>query len=78
MELCGKAYLYLRRHANLIISLFSMMLSSGMPELQSADDVEYLRKTLMVESRLDQEALTYFQDRSVGVGIGRGRWVLVV
>ena len=33
-ELCGHAYLALRRHANLLITLFMMMLPTGIPELQ--------------------------------------------
>ena len=60
MELCGKAYLCLCKHANVFITLFTMMLSCGIPELQSLDDIEYLRKTLSVE-RTEQDALEYFQ-----------------
>ncbi len=44
MELCGKAYLCLRSHANVFITLFTMMLSCGIPELQSLDDIGYIRK----------------------------------
>lgn len=62
MELCGKAYLTLRRHANLLITLFTMMLSTGIPELQSIDDIAYLRKTLAVE-KAEEEALEYFQNQ---------------
>ena len=36
------------------------MQSCGIPELQSVDDVEYLRKTLQVE-KSETEALEYFQ-----------------
>ena len=59
-ELCGKAYLALRRHANLLITLFTMMLPTGITELQSINDVGYLRQTLAVE-KTDEEALEYFQ-----------------
>jgi phosphatidylinositol-4,5-bisphosphate 3-kinase len=48
-ELCGKAYLALRRHSNLLMTLFMMMLPTGIKELQSIDDVCYLRETLAVE-----------------------------
>uniref|UniRef100_A0A673CRL6 Phosphatidylinositol-4,5-bisphosphate 3-kinase, catalytic subunit alpha n=1 Tax=Sphaeramia orbicularis TaxID=375764 RepID=A0A673CRL6_9TELE len=48
-EMCYKAYLAIRQHANLFINLFSMMLGSGMPELQSFDDIAYIRKTLALE-----------------------------
>ncbi|XP_044273071.1 phosphatidylinositol 4,5-bisphosphate 3-kinase catalytic subunit alpha isoform-like [Varanus komodoensis] len=58
-EMCYKAYLAIRQHANLLINLFSMMLGSGMPELQSFDDVAYLRKTLALD-KSEQEALEYF------------------
>ena len=61
-ELCGQAYVMLRKHANLFITLFVMMLTCGIPELQCLDDVEYLRKTLGVD-KTDQEALEYFQKR---------------
>ena len=60
MELCGKAYLCLREHATVFITIFTMMLSCGIPELQSLDDIGYLRKTLCVEKD-EQEALQYFQ-----------------
>lgn len=60
-ELCGKAYLALRRHSNLLITLFMMMLPTGITELQSINDVGYLRQTLAVE-KSDQEALEYFQN----------------
>ncbi|XP_074655826.1 phosphatidylinositol 4,5-bisphosphate 3-kinase catalytic subunit alpha isoform-like [Tubulanus polymorphus] len=61
-ELCGKAYLCLRRHSHVFITLFTKMLSCGIPELQSVDDIEYLRKTLAVE-KSDEEALEYFQQQ---------------
>ena len=74
-ETCGKAYMALRNHARLLITLFTMMLPTGITELQSINDVGYLRcatfmtsfyiyhffrKTLAVE-KSDQEALAYFQ-----------------
>jgi len=59
-ETCGKAYMTLRRHANLLITLFTMMLPTGINELQSINDVGYLRKTLAVE-KTEEEALEYFQ-----------------
>jgi len=59
-ETCGKAYMALRKHANLLITLFTMMLPTGITELQSINDVGYLRKTLAVE-KTEQEALAYFQ-----------------
>jgi phosphatidylinositol-4,5-bisphosphate 3-kinase len=61
MELCGKAYLSLRKHASIIVTLFTMMLSCGIPELQSLDDISYIRNTLKVDCKSEQEALDYFQ-----------------
>lgn len=61
-ELCGKAYLCLRAHSNVFITLFTMMLSCGIPELQSLDDIGYLRKTLAVE-KTEPQALEYFQQQ---------------
>ncbi|RWS15774.1 Phosphatidylinositol-4:5-bisphosphate 3-kinase catalytic subunit alpha-like isoform [Dinothrombium tinctorium] len=61
-KLCGAAYLSLRKHANLLITLFTMMLSTGIPELQSIDDIGYLRKTLQVE-KSEKEALQYFNSQ---------------
>ncbi|XP_071945035.1 phosphatidylinositol 4,5-bisphosphate 3-kinase catalytic subunit alpha isoform-like isoform X1 [Antedon mediterranea] len=58
-QLCIDAYVVIRRHANLLISLFSMMLMSGIPELQSIDDIAYLRQTLAVE-KTDDLAVRYF------------------
>ncbi|CAM4641381.1 unnamed protein product [Lepidochelys kempii] len=46
-------------HANLLISLFSLTVSSGLPELQSFDDIAYLRKTLALD-KSEPEALEYF------------------
>ncbi|XP_075764519.1 phosphatidylinositol 4,5-bisphosphate 3-kinase catalytic subunit alpha isoform-like isoform X2 [Pelodiscus sinensis] len=58
-EMCYAAYLAIRQHANLLITLFSLMLSSGLPELQSFDDIAYLRKTLALDTS-EQQALEYF------------------
>lgn len=37
----------LRKHGNLILSLFAMMISTGLPELSSEKDLQYLRETLV-------------------------------
>ncbi|XP_076066613.1 phosphatidylinositol 4,5-bisphosphate 3-kinase catalytic subunit alpha isoform-like [Oratosquilla oratoria] len=61
-ELCGQAYLSLRKHSNLLITLFSLLLSTDMPELQSQDNIEYLCKTLAVDMS-EEQALEYFQNQ---------------
>ena len=37
----------LRKHGCLILSLFSMMISTGLPELSSEKDLNYLKETLV-------------------------------
>lgn len=61
-RLCGQAYLCIRKHASLLITLFSMMLCSGLPELQSLNDVAYLRKTLAVDLS-EERAIQFFQQQ---------------
>ncbi|KAK6177652.1 hypothetical protein SNE40_015711 [Patella caerulea] len=58
-ELCVSAYIILRKHSHLIITLFTLMLSCGIPELQSLDDIGYVRKTLAVEKD-EEAAIKYF------------------
>ena len=43
VRLCEDAYLILRRHANLFINMLAMMLQTGIPELRSIDDLNYVR-----------------------------------
>ncbi|XP_067658199.1 phosphatidylinositol 4,5-bisphosphate 3-kinase catalytic subunit alpha isoform-like [Haliotis asinina] len=58
-EMCVSAFVVLRDNKRLLITLFSLMLSCGIPELQSLDDIEYIRKTLSVE-KTEKEAVKYF------------------
>lgn len=58
-DLCKQAYLIVRRKANLFINLLNMMLSTGIPELQTRVDVRYLQTTLCLEVT-DQEAAQMF------------------
>lgn len=41
--LCVKAFNLLRKEAALFLNLFALMLSSGIPELRTVDDISYLR-----------------------------------
>lgn len=59
-QLCCEAYFIIRKNAYLFINLVTMMLSCGIPELQSLDDISYLRNTLAVEQKDDEKALKYF------------------
>ncbi|KAL4221541.1 Phosphatidylinositol 4 [Mactra antiquata] len=58
-NLCIKAYIVLRKQSDLVINLLTMMLSCGIPELQSLDDIGYIRKTLAVE-KSEEDAVLYF------------------
>lgn len=42
-QYCEKAYLILRKNGNLIITLFALMLTAGLPELTSVKDIQYLK-----------------------------------
>ena len=44
---CETAFLVLRKYGNLMLSLFAMMISTGLPELSSEKDLSYLRDTLV-------------------------------
>lgn len=61
-DVCVRAYLALRHHTNLLIILFSMMLMTGMPQLTSKEDIEYIRDALMV-GRSEEDAKKYFLDQ---------------
>ena len=53
LEVSVEAFLTLRRHAALLVTLFALMLSSGIPELNSEDDILWIQETLMLD--LDDE-----------------------
>jgi len=50
VELCNKAHNILRENSNLFINLFTLMLSSGMPELQTHQDILFLANTLSADN----------------------------
>ncbi len=62
--MCEQAYMIIRRYSHLIVNLFTLMLSSDMPELQSIDDIMFLRKTLAIDET-DDNALRYFRRQFV-------------
>ncbi|XP_065129548.1 phosphatidylinositol 4,5-bisphosphate 3-kinase catalytic subunit gamma isoform [Paramisgurnus dabryanus] len=61
-NVCLKAYLALRHNTNLLIILFSMMLMTGMPQLNSIEDIEYIREALTV-GRTEDDAKQHFLDQ---------------
>ncbi|KAK9873151.1 hypothetical protein WA026_021384 [Henosepilachna vigintioctopunctata] len=61
-EYCEKAFLILRKHGNLILSLCAMMISTGLPELSSEKDLNYLRETLVL-LKTEEDALEHFKSK---------------
>lgn len=54
-----QAFIILRRHGSLILSLFAMMISTGLPELSSKKDLNYLRETLVMHLSEDDAKLHF-------------------
>ena len=52
----------MRRHTNLMITLFTMMLCTGIAELQTFEDVGFLRNTLAVD-KSEEDAVRFFKDQ---------------
>lgn len=61
-QCCERAFMILRKKGPLVISLFAMMLSTGIPELSSEKDLDYLRETLVLDMS-EQEALKHFRSK---------------
>ncbi|XP_068117176.1 phosphatidylinositol 4-phosphate 3-kinase C2 domain-containing subunit alpha [Hyperolius riggenbachi] len=59
VDLCCQAYNLLRRHSNLFLNLLSLMLSSGLPELTSVQDLRYVHDALQPQAS-DAEATIFF------------------
>lgn len=60
VDYCCRGYNILRKYSDLFITLFALMLSTGMPELKCKEDIEYLREAFSVEST-DAEASALFR-----------------
>jgi phosphatidylinositol-4,5-bisphosphate 3-kinase len=58
-ELCGRALNILRHEAKLLVSLFFLMLGTGLPELEKPADIRYLRDKLLLHMT-DDEAKAEF------------------
>ena len=59
---CEQAFMALRRKGHLIISLFSLMLASGIAEISSGEDLQYLSETLVLQMT-EEEALKHFRSK---------------
>lgn len=66
-DVCKQAYLIVRRHADLFINLLNMMLATGIPELRSRDDVNYLRDTLFLQLTEDEAAERFMQEIEIAL-----------
>eukprot|EP01114_Cavostelium_apophysatum_P016118 TRINITY_DN4532_c0_g2_i2.p1 TRINITY_DN4532_c0_g2~~TRINITY_DN4532_c0_g2_i2.p1 ORF type:complete len:1434 (+),score=438.70 TRINITY_DN4532_c0_g2_i2:87-4388(+) len=61
VDICCRAYNILRKHANVFINLFAMMLSTGIPELTSVEDISYLREAFSLDAT-DEKAREKFKN----------------
>ncbi|KAJ8265229.1 hypothetical protein COCON_G00143280 [Conger conger] len=78
-DTCVQAYLALRCHSHLLITLFSLMLLTGIPELSCAQDITYLREALQ-EGRSEEEAGQHFLQQiaeceRLGVTVQANWWI---
>eukprot|EP00794_Sanderia_malayensis_P015189 gene15189-16756_t len=59
--LCEDAFLKLRHKGSLFMTLFAMMLYTGIPELQRPEDVDYIRSCLAL-TKTEEESKEHFRD----------------
>jgi phosphatidylinositol-4,5-bisphosphate 3-kinase catalytic subunit alpha/beta/delta len=60
-KLCVKAFLVLRRHANLLLALFSLMIGCGIPELRTMADLDWMYDALMFGYTEEQAAKKFLK-----------------
>jgi len=53
-RLCIEAFNILRKRASLFLNLFALMLSSGIPELRTVEDIHYLRESFLLDMTDDE------------------------
>ena len=58
-NICQVAYLELRKKAGIILNLLAMMLSTGIPQLRTINDLNYVRDALALNST-EEEARAHF------------------
>lgn len=59
-DLCNKAFLVLRKHYRIFVSLLQLMIPAGLPELRCNKDIEYFTNMLMLD-KSDAEAQKVLQ-----------------
>ena len=62
VKLCGSAYNVIRTDANEFINLFQLMLSTGIPELRTAEDIDWLRECMLL-GESDESAARHFTNK---------------
>ncbi|EAY01473.1 Phosphatidylinositol 3- and 4-kinase family protein [Trichomonas vaginalis G3] len=70
-QLCGDALNVLRKNSNLLVTLLILMLGTGIPELQQAEDIRYMTDMLFL-NKTDSEAKIEF-DRLTDLSIDSKR-----
>ncbi|VDM37260.1 unnamed protein product [Toxocara canis] len=76
-RLCTDAYLMLHERARLFISLFTMMLCMGLPELQKMEDVDFVKRTLCAETDARQAGASFqkiFEEAFTGAWSTKTNW----
>ena len=58
--MCIDAFITLRSKGNLFISVFAMLLSTGIPELEHPNDLDYLRDSLAM-TKDETDAVDLFE-----------------
>lgn len=58
-KMCIEAFKTLRSHGNLIITVFAMLLSTGIPELKQPEDLDYIRDSLALQKD-EADAIEHF------------------
>jgi len=61
-DLCLRLYLLLRSKGHLFITLFALMLESGLPELTSVKNLEFLRDTLCLNEEEKKARSSFLKD----------------
>lgn len=61
-RLCEEAFCILRQSSRFLITLFMMMMNTGIPEVSCLKDIEYLKETLVPDVS-DTEAIAHFRSK---------------
>ncbi|KAK7883984.1 hypothetical protein WMY93_027107 [Mugilogobius chulae] len=61
-DICMQAYLSLRSQSQLLVTLYNIMMLTGMRELSTAQDMKYLREVLQ-EGKSQDEARRHFLEQ---------------